>query len=222
MQCLGGGGGGAGSYPLEGGYFYFTPVGDATFAYKFGTDESGAPFFTLAGKTPSLSAGRVGVGQPTVTTNKGQPGTVLWITDVNTGLRAFQAVPDANGVLQPIDLPATPGINNFQRPVFGDGRGFVTASNKIICLGAPVNLPLTCSDPVDFGIVQTGSSGTTTISCTARIVISKINGCATASPRFKCDNSTLPIGVVAAGVTFSFPVSWNITKDALAAVENTS
>ncbi|KAM7222882.1 wsc domain containing protein [Rhypophila decipiens] len=215
--------GGVGSYPLEGGYFYFTPVGDTTYAYKFGTDSSGAPFFTRAGRTPTQSAGRVGVGQPTITTNKGQPGSaILWITDVNTGLRAFKAVPDANGVLQPIPLPATPGINKFQRPAFGDGRVFVTSSNSIIALGSPVNLPLNCTDPVDFGSVETGSSGTATVSCRANIAITRLDGCTTADPRFKCANSTLPTGPLAAGATFSFPVVWNITKEALATIENTS
>lgn len=69
--------GGSGSYPLEGGYFYFTPIGDSTYAYKFGTDQNGVPFFTQAGKTPVVSAGRTGVGQPTITTYQGQPGTAI-------------------------------------------------------------------------------------------------------------------------------------------------
>lgn len=30
--------GGVGNYPLDGGYFYVTPVGGYTYAYKFGTD----------------------------------------------------------------------------------------------------------------------------------------------------------------------------------------
>ncbi|KAK3335420.1 WSC domain-containing protein [Cercophora scortea] len=215
--------GGVGSYPLEGGYFYFTPVGDVTYAYKFGTDSSGAPFFTLAGKTPTASAGRVGVGQPTITSYRGQAGSaILWITDVNTGLNAFKAVPDANGILQPITLPATPGINKFQRPAFGNGRVFVTSSNKIYALGSPVNLPLNCTDPVDFGNLESGSSGTATVSCKANIAITKVNGCTTVDPRFQCSNSTLPTGAVAAGTTFSFPVVWDITTAAVASVVNTS
>jgi iron transport multicopper oxidase len=69
--------GGVGSYPLEGGYFYFTPVGDSTYAYKFGTNAAGMPFFSLAGKTPTAFAGRAGVGLPTITTNGGMPGTAI-------------------------------------------------------------------------------------------------------------------------------------------------
>ncbi|KAB5549639.1 hypothetical protein GE09DRAFT_180398 [Coniochaeta sp. 2T2.1] len=208
--------GGAGSYPLEGGYFYFTPVGDYTYAYKFATDSSGNPFFSLAGKTPITSAGRAGVGQPTVTTNGGRAGSaILWITDVNTGLRAFKAVPDSSGILQSIPLPATPGINKYQRPAFGDGSAFVTASNKIICLGAPVNLPITCSGPIDFGNVQTGGTSQQTVSCTVNVLVTKVNGCTTGDKLFQCDNSTLPQGQVAAGTTFTFRVAWNLTQKAI-------
>ena len=66
--------GGAGSYPLEGGYIYFTPVGSATIAYKLGLDQNGGPLFTKVGQTADVSAGRVGVGVPTITSYKGQVG----------------------------------------------------------------------------------------------------------------------------------------------------
>lgn len=72
--------GGSGSYPGEGGYFYSTPVGYPTYAYKLGFDGSGKPQFTQAGKTNEASAGRVGVGIPTITTLNGQAGTaILWM-----------------------------------------------------------------------------------------------------------------------------------------------
>ncbi|KAH8899451.1 WSC-domain-containing protein [Thozetella sp. PMI_491] len=206
--------GGAGSYPLEGGYFYFTPVGDYTYAYRFGTDSLGAPFFSLAGKTATKSAGRAGVGQPTVTTYGGKAGTaILWITDVTSGLQAFSAVPDANGLLNAITLPATPGLNKYQRPAFGNGRVFVTSANKIIALGAPVNLPLNCSSPTDFGSVQTGDTKDAIINCTANIAITKIEGCKTGDAVFQCNNASLPTGALAKGASFSFPVTWNL-KDA--------
>ena len=63
--------GGVGSYPLEGGYIYFTPVGYSTMVYKIGHDQSGAPLFSKVGQSPEKSAGRVGVGVPTITTYKG-------------------------------------------------------------------------------------------------------------------------------------------------------
>ncbi|RKU48393.1 hypothetical protein DL546_009359 [Coniochaeta pulveracea] len=215
--------GGVGSYPLEGGYLYFTPVGDVTYAYKFGQDASGNPVFTLAGKTAMSFAGRPGNGVATVTTNAGKAGSgILWVADVNTGLKAFKAVPDANGVLQPITLPATPGINKYQRPAFGDGRVFATATNRIFCLGAPVNLPINCTGPIDFGNVQTGDTATQQITCKANVQLTKVNGCTTGDKLFQCSNSTLPQGTVAAGTSFTFPVIWNLTQKAINDAQNVS
>jgi len=73
--------GGSGSYPLEGGYIYSTPVGYPTYAYKLGFTGSGVPQFNPAGQSRENSAGRVGVGIPTITTNQGRAGTaILWMT----------------------------------------------------------------------------------------------------------------------------------------------
>lgn len=63
--------GGAGSYPLEGGYIYFTPVGSPTLVYALGQDQNGVPLFSKVGQSPENSAGRVGVGVPTITSYKG-------------------------------------------------------------------------------------------------------------------------------------------------------
>jgi iron transport multicopper oxidase len=63
---------GIGSYPLEGGYIYFNPTGDYLYAYSFGYDSNGHPFFTLAGKSASKYAGE---SVPTITTLNGQKGT---------------------------------------------------------------------------------------------------------------------------------------------------
>jgi len=215
--------GGSGSYPLEGGYIYFTPVGSPTVCYKLGLDASGAPLFTLVGQTSTNGAGRVGVGVPIVTTYKGQAGTgILWIADPSAGLQAFNAVP-VNGILTPIPLSPTGGLNKFQRPAFGDGRLYVSNSNgNVICLGSPVALPLQCTQPVNFGDVQIGSTSTQIINCTALIPITSINGCATADKTFQCSNSTLPKGSLAKGDTFSFPVTWNLTQSSINDAQNAS
>lgn len=186
--------GGAGSYPLEGGFIYFTPVGFPTYAYKLGHDQNGNPLFSKVGQTPDNSAGRVGVGVPTITTYKGtintswrchrpltiigQPGTgIVWVTDVEAGLKAYKAVPDANGNLVKINIAPTGGLNKFQRPAFGDSRLYVTDNKaRLICLGSPVSLPLNCTSPLDFGDLAFGSTKTLKIQCTALIDITKING----------------------------------------------
>ncbi|KAL8748281.1 MAG: hypothetical protein Q9184_007435, partial [Pyrenodesmia sp. 2 TL-2023] len=147
---------------FHGGYIYFTPVGYPTLAYKFGLDQKGSPLFSKVGQSLDSSAGRVGVGSPTVTTYKGQPGTgIVWLTDVDGGLKAYKAVPDASGNLVRINIPPTGGLNKFQRPAFGDGRLYVTNSNAaVICMGSPVSIPLNCTSPVDFGDVTIGTTKT--------------------------------------------------------------
>lgn len=215
--------GGPGSYPLEGGYIYFTPVGYPTVAYKMGLDSAGKPVFTQVGATSANAAGRVGIGIPTITTYKGQPGTgILWISDPSAGLQAFNAVP-VGGVLTQINIPATGGLNKFQRPAFGDGRLYTSDSKgNVICLGSPVALPLNCSTPVDFGDVSIGSTATRTVNCTALVAIRSINGCTTGKKEFQCSNATLPKGALSVGQTFSFPVTWNLTQAAINDAQNAS
>lgn len=204
--------GGSGSYPLEGGYIYSTPVGYPTFAYKLGFSGSGTPVFTQTGKTHESSAGRVGVGIPTVTTNGGKEGTaILWMCDPDAGLRAWYAVPGPDGYMKTINIPQVNGLNKFQRPAFGDTRLYVTDPNGgLYCLGSPVNLPLNCTSPVNFGQVALGSSSTQQVTCKANIAITQIESAVTGDANFEVDASTLPKGPVAQGATFSFPVTWNL------------
>ncbi|TKA41870.1 hypothetical protein B0A49_13446, partial [Cryomyces minteri] len=215
--------GGVGSYPLEGGYIYSTPVGYPTSAYKLGFNGAGQPVFTFAGATPEVSAGRVGGGVPTITTFKGQPGTaILWLTDPDAGLRAWYAVPQ-NGVMTRINLPQTGGINKFQRPAFGDTRMYVTDANGVLyCLGSPVNLPLKCNSPVSFGDVALNSTATATLSCTAIIGINAITQLTVGDARFVVDKSTIPQGAIAAGKTFSFNVTWDLRNVAVNNAANAS
>lgn len=206
--------GGSGSYPLEGGYIYSTPVGNPTYAYKLGFSTSGVPIFTLAGQSTENSAGRVGVGIPTVTTNDGKEGTaILWMCDPDAGLRAWYAVPGPDGKLKTINLPQVNGLNKFQRPVFGDTRLYVTDPNGgLYCLGSPVNLPLNCSSPVYFGQVALGSNATQQVTCKANIAITIIQSAVTGDAHFKVDPSTLPQGPVAQGASFTFPVTWDLAN----------
>ncbi|KAM3075142.1 hypothetical protein ACMFMF_005823 [Clarireedia jacksonii] len=191
--------------------------------YKLGHDAQGAPLFTLFGQTQTNSAGVVGIGIPTVTTYKGQAGTgILWVSDPNAGLKAFNAVP-VNGILTPISLPPTGGLNKFQRPAFGNGRLYVSDTNgNVICLGSPVALPLQCSQPVDFGQVAIGSTGTQLVNCTVQIAITSVNGCTTGDKTWQCLNSTLPQGPLAQGATFSFPITWNLTQASINDAQNAS
>ncbi|KAI9821956.1 MAG: hypothetical protein M1827_002538 [Pycnora praestabilis] len=206
--------GGSGSYPLEGGWFYSTPVGYPTYAYKLGFSDAGVPQFTEAGQSHETSAGRVGVGIPTVTSYQGKTGTaILWMADPDAGLRAWHAVPGDDGYLQTINLPQVNGANKFQRPAFGDTRLYITDANGVLyCLGSPVNLPLNCTSPVDFGKVALGTSAKSTVTCNANIAITSLDGLTTGDAHFVVSNASLPQGPLAAGATFTFPVTWDLTQ----------
>lgn len=185
---------------------------DPTYVYKLGFSGTGKPVFSQVGQTHENSAGRVGVGIPTITTNKGKEGTaILWMCDPDAGLRAWYAVPQADGFLKRINIPQVNGLNKFQRPAFGDTRLYVTDPNGgLYCLGSPVNLPLTCSSPVSFGSVALGSSAAQNVNCTANIALTRISDVTVGDSHFEVDINTLPKGAVAEGATFSFPVTWNL------------
>lgn len=105
------------SYLYKGGYIYSTPVGYPTYVYQLGFTAAGVPNFNLAAQTNEVSAGRVGVGIPTITSYQGKAGTaILWMCDPDAGLRAWYAIPQ-NGAMKTINLPQVNGLNKFQRPV---------------------------------------------------------------------------------------------------------
>lgn len=216
--------GGAGSYPGEGGYVYVTPVGYPTYAFKLGFSGAGVPVFSQVGATTETSAGRVGVGVPTVTSLNGKQGSaILWMCDPDAGLRAWYAVPRQDGTLKRINLPQVNGLNKFLRPVFGDTRLYVTDPNGgLYCLGSPVNLPLTCTSPVDFGDVALGSKATRTVSCTANIGITSISDVSVGDNHFKVNKADLPQGAIAKGTTFTFPVTWDLTDTTVSNQANAS
>lgn len=211
--------GGSGSYPLEGGFFYSAPTGNPVYVYKLGFDNAGKPLFSEVGKSTESSAGRVGIGVPTVTSYQGKAGTgILWLTDPDAGLRAWYAVPGPDGKLKSIKMPQVSGINKFQRPAFGDTRLYITDSNgNLYCIGSPVNLPLDCKG-IDFGDVALGSDARGTVVCKTLIPITKFTGMTVGDARFEVDNASLPPGALAAGATFNIPVRWNLTT---ANVQNT-
>jgi hypothetical protein len=203
--------GNVGSYPLEGGYIYISPVGSPTYVYSLGFDDSGRPAFTLVGQTDDSSPGAVGVGSATVTTLNGQAGTgILWIVDTN-GIRAYSAVP-VNGKMIKINIPPVAGPSKFQRPTFGNGRYYMnTLSGAIIGFGSPVALPLNCTSPLDFGSLAIGQSRTKSISCIANIAIAKIQGLSVGGEIYDAQNSSLPTGNLVAGQSFDIPVTFNLT-----------
>lgn len=161
---------GAGVYPLEGGYVYINVIQYPTHVFKFSCDANGNPVFTHVADTPEKAAYILGVGHGTTTSFNGQAGTgLVWVTDVEGyNLRVYNAVPQ-NGALQLIQTANIPGITKFTRTVFGDGRAYMgTTQGTVYCLGSPVNLPLNCSSPNDFGtVIVNSTSAVKTIQCQA-------------------------------------------------------
>lgn len=93
------------------------------------------------------------------------------MTDVDGyNLRVYSAVPQ-NGQLQLIKSANIPGVTKFSRPVFGDARAYIgTNQGALYCFGSPVNLPLTCSSPNDFGKqLLNSTSAPKTIQCQANV-----------------------------------------------------
>ncbi|KAL8669506.1 MAG: hypothetical protein Q9168_005908 [Polycauliona sp. 1 TL-2023] len=163
---------GAGVYPLEGGYVYVNVIQYQTHVFKFSCDSSGNPAFTKVADSPEKAAYVLGVGHGTTTSFNGQEGTGLyWMTDVDGyNLRIYNAVPK-NGALELIKSANIPGVGKFAKPVFGDGTAFVASNRGILyAFGSPVNLPLSCTSPNDFGKTSiNATSAAKTIQCQANV-----------------------------------------------------
>lgn len=178
---------GAGVYPLEGGYIYVNVIQYSTHVFKFSCDAAGNPSFIKVADSPEKNAYVLGVGHGTTTSLNGQVGTgLLWVSDVDGyNLRVYNAIP-VDGKLQLIKTANIPGITKFTRPVFGDGRAYLgTTQGTLYCFGSPVNLPITCTSPIDFGTVLINNTSVVkTIHCQAHIN-TRINDITIASANFR-------------------------------------
>ncbi|KAG9230010.1 WSC domain-containing protein [Amylocarpus encephaloides] len=200
---------GAGVYPLEGGYIYINVIQYPTHVFKFSCDGT-TPSFTKMADSPSNNAYVLGTGHGTVTTLDGQAGTgLLWTTDVaGYNLRIYDAVP-VRGLLTQINQFNIPGVTKFSRPVFGDGRAYVgTNQGYIYGFGSPVNSPMNCSTPYDFGVSNLNTQTTAkTVTCTANIATT-ITNVTLAAANFVISNVPAIPATIAAGGMFSFQAAF--------------
>ncbi|OCF56894.1 hypothetical protein L486_05749 [Kwoniella mangroviensis CBS 10435] len=201
---------GAGVYPLEGGYIYINVIQYPTHVFKFSCD-SGVPSFTKVADSPEKNAYILGVGHGTTTSLNDQAGTgLVWTQDVEgANLRIYNAVPQ-NGQLTLINSFNIPGTTKFSRPVFGDGRAYmITTTGYFYGFGSPVNLPLNCSSPYDFGTVNlNNTSAYKTIQCQASVDTQVTGLSISGNKNFVIGNySTLPV-TVSKGKTFSFQAAF--------------
>lgn len=162
---------GAGVYPLEGGYIYINVIQHPSVVFKFSCS-GGKPAFTKVAESPQSNAYILGVSHGTTTSLNDQPGTgLLWVTDVQgLQLKVFDAVPQG-GLLNMVQSFNIPGVTKFTRPVFGDGIVYIgTTQGFVYGYGSPVNTPMNCTSPVDFGTVNIkNSSVTKPVTCQANI-----------------------------------------------------
>ncbi len=165
---------GAGVYPLEGGYIYINVIQHPSNIFKYSC-VNGVLSFPKVATTAETNAYILGVSHGTTTSLNGQPGTGLfWVTDVQgLGLRIYNAVPQG-GTMNMINSFSIPGVNKFTRPVFGDGLVYIgTNQGYVYAYGSPVNAPLNCTSPTDFGSADIKSNSTSKqVTCTAIIDLS--------------------------------------------------
>ncbi|KAM0273271.1 hypothetical protein ACHAQH_008340 [Verticillium albo-atrum] len=164
---------GAGVYPGEGGYIYINVVQFPTIVFRFSC-ANGVPSFNKEAETPESNAYTLGVSHGTVTSLNGEAGTaMLWTTDVQNPpgqLRIYDAVP-RDGELTLLRKWEIAGVTKFSRAVFGDGIMYLgTTLGLFYGFGAPINRPIECTSPLEFGAVSLEGSGETlTMTCTALI-----------------------------------------------------
>ncbi|KAG4434028.1 hypothetical protein IFR05_010482 [Cadophora sp. M221] len=202
---------GAGVYPLEGGYIYISVIGWPTHVFKF-TCSAGVPSFAKVADTPSNNAGILGVGHGTTTSLNGQAGTgLLWTSDVRgQSLRIYKAVPD-NGLLTQINGFNVDSVTKFTRPVFGDGRVYIgTTKGFLYGFGSPVNLPINCTSPVDFGTANLNTpTAARTITCRANVAVTISNITYVGDTNFVISGLPAVPSNIAAGATFTMSAVFN-------------
>ncbi|TVY35500.1 WSC domain-containing protein [Lachnellula subtilissima] len=202
---------GAGVFPLEGGYIYINVIQYPSHVFKFSCD-AGVPSFTKVADNPTKNAYILGVGHGTVTSLNGQTGTgLVWTSDVQgSTLRVYDAVP-VNGLMTPINSFNFPNPLKFTRPVFGDGRAYMgTAAGALYAFGSPVNLPINCSSPYDFGVSDLkNATAVKTITCLANIDVTVTNASLSGDQNFVINGVPgLPLQV-AAKSSFSFQATFD-------------
>ncbi|PVH86433.1 WSC-domain-containing protein [Cadophora sp. DSE1049] len=202
---------GAGVYPLEGGYIYISVIGYPTHVFKFSCS-AGVPSFAKVADTPSANAGILGVGHGTTTSLNGQAGTgLLWTSDVRgQSLRIYKAVPE-NGLLTQINGFNVDSVTKFTRPVFGDGRVYIgTTKGFLYGFGSPVNLPINCTSPVDFGTANLNTpTASKTITCKANVAVTISNVSFVGDSNFVVSGLPTVPSNLAAGATFTMSAVFN-------------
>ncbi|KAJ2904000.1 hypothetical protein MKZ38_009055 [Zalerion maritima] len=198
--------GGIATYPLEGGYVYYTAPGGKTYAYHFGTNEDFNPRFNIDGSTLEMATGDASM---VVTSRGGRDGTgVVWVSDIS-GLRAYRAIPE-NGKLIKIGLPPMPAPAKFQLPVFGNNVYFIMTNEGLAAFASDPDIPFLCDGPINFGTLRAGEYRIANASCFTRRPVDTIDALDVGNKYFMADIESLPKGSLNAGLSFSFPIMFQL------------
>ena len=197
----------------DGGYVYVIGSSGPLRALKYGATGTGMPALSLAGTTTATFG--YTTGSPIVTSTGTTSGSaVVWLVSAGGGngdggtLVAYNAVPDANGILQKVYSSPVGTASKFAVPATDGNRVFVgTRNGNIIAFGRPAATALTGS-PVTFTTTAVGTTtnAIATLTATKAVTISAISDLAP----FGITPPTLPV-TLSAGQTLAVPVAFSPT-----------
>jgi hypothetical protein len=153
-------------WPGDGGWIYVDSSGGVGIqALKYSLNGQGVPTFAIVGKTTDTFGSFA--GSPIVTSNGTNAGSALvWVTHDSGQLRAYNAVPDATGVLTMVFSDNFGPHVKMQSPGVGAGTIFVGTNDGHVT-GYAARAAVISGPPVDFGTVIVGNMKTATVTLTA-------------------------------------------------------
>jgi hypothetical protein len=197
----------------DGGYVYIVGNGGPLRALKDGVSTSGLPALTIAG----ASTDNFGYtsGSPVVTSDGTTSGSalvwVVWSADANgddAQLRAYNAVPDDNGILDLVYSVPIGTASKFTTPATDGNRVYLgTRDGHVLSFGSPANTPVTVGS-VNFGTALVGTSASATATLTANQNLT-VTGVTTSAP-FGVGSVSLP-QTLTAGSTLQVPLTYTPT-----------
>ena len=196
----------------DGGHVYIVPNQGPLTAFSVGASASGMPTLTRVARSAATFG--YSSGSPVVTSEGSTPGTALvWAvySSGSTGndgqLRAYNALP-SNGSMTLRYAAPIGTASKFSVPATDRGRVYVGNRTGILYgFGRPTTVALQAS-PTDFGAVAVGSTGTASVTVTAKRPVT-VTGVSASGP-FTTGAVALPRSL-STGDTLTVPTSFTPT-----------
>ena len=198
----------------DGGYVYMVGNNGPLRALKRGVSSTGMPTLSLAGAS-SDNFGYTS-GSPVVTSDGTTSGSaVVWVVwasgsdGSDAQLRAYNAVPDNNGILDLLYSVPIGDASKFTVPLTDGNRVFVgTRDGHVMSFGSPATTAVSAGS-VAFGNTLVGQTATATATVTANQNLT-ITGATAAAP-YGVASTTFPI-TVTAGSSVQLPLTFTPTS----------